>query len=53
VFDASGPCPESLNALAIVNAVFNGFQMLLLTWLGSQVRNGIKKKMDQEARDRE
>lgn len=31
--DGSGPCSGTTDTLSIVNAVFNGFQMLLLTFL--------------------
>lgn len=31
------PCPVLNPWLDIVNAIFNGMQMLLLTWLGSRM----------------
>lgn len=33
----STPCTAQDTTLAIVNALFNGLQMLLLTWLGARM----------------
>ena len=33
----AGPCGPTDSYLAVINAVFNGLQMLLLTWMGQRM----------------
>ena len=33
MFETGGPCPDTDKSLALVNAIFNGFQTLLLVFL--------------------
>lgn len=47
------PCTNADNTLAIVNAIFNGFQVLALTILtawGAKARNGQHRRDDDEPR---
>lgn len=43
MIDAGGPCGPNADVLQIVNAVFNGFQMLMLTFVTAWV-SVIKKQ---------
>lgn len=58
LLQAGGPCEFQDHWLAIVNAVFHGFQMLLLTWVGANVsrqgrdsRKRIADKRDYRSRN--
>jgi hypothetical protein len=31
------PCTPTENYLSVINAIFNGLQMLLLTWMGQRM----------------
>lgn len=38
MMEAATPCLASRETLDLVNAIFNGFQMVLLTYLGHRVK---------------